>query len=183
METHFKIDGSEFKKMMLDAKKVSKYSKGTLIKISVQPINVEFGFVGMVRTIKGETEGYCDAFVPFEILLSVAQTNSKPELDIIIKDGEFCFGISKICINSIKVNSLFSGKEVSLPVNPTIFQILRLRKEYDEETLSKNKYLKMVESAEARLEERIYDAYRILADYGVSKKDIEKLIEGKINGE
>ena len=181
METKFTVDSSEFKKVIMDVKRLSKHSMNMMVKISIQPQSIEFQFIGIQKILKAETETYCNVLVPFEILYGIVKTNSRNELTLVFKDGVVAFSGTTLSKSTIKVQSLFSNKTPDLNINHNILDILRLRNQYDNEKLGELNLIEKIEIEEQKLEQRLEEAQSILKFYGVTKKELENIVEQKIN--
>lgn len=181
MQTTFTVNLADFKKMLTDTKKISKRILKTIVKISVQPHLLEFQFVGIQRTLPAKTETYCDVLVPFDVLFAIAKTSQSSQLTLTFRDGEVQAEDATLLRTSIKVQTLFSNKEMPLPINPSLADILNLRKQYDAEKLIQLNLLSRVELAEQELKHRLHEATILLGDYGVKFSELESLVNSKLN--
>ncbi|GIV33056.1 MAG: hypothetical protein KatS3mg031_0591 [Chitinophagales bacterium] len=181
MQTTFTVSLEDFKKMITQANRIIKKIDDTITKISVQPESIEFEFVGIQRTLPAMTETYCDVLVPFKVLLGIAKTATTPRLTLTFKDGQMNTDKINVSHKAIKVQSLFSNKEIPLPVNPSLADILKLRKLYDKEKLIELNLMPRIESAEQELKDRLNKAAALLKDFGVKFSDLESLVNSKIN--
>lgn len=181
MKTTLTVSLAAFKKVLTDTKKISKRIQNTIVKLSVQPHLLEIQFVGIQRTLPAHTETYCDVLVPFNVLFAIAKTSPSSQLTLTFRDGEVQAEDATLLSASIKVQTLFSNKEIPLPINPSVADILNLRKQYDAEKLIQLNLLSRVELAEQELKYRLHEATILLSDYGVKLTELESLVKSKLN--
>ena len=180
MQTQFTVQTIELKKIILGAKKLSKQAMKSIVKISVLSESLELQFMGITRWIEAETKQFCDVLIPFDILYAVVKTVSQSHLTLKIKDGEVDIGSSRLQRSTIKVQSLFSTKELDLPINPSVIDILLLRTKHSSSRLAELNLLSCIEKEEEILDQKLREAATLLNPYGVKTTEIEELVKGKL---
>lgn len=180
METQIKINASEFRKAMAEAKRLSKSSVNKDIPISVQPERIEMQFIGLTKFLAAETTNLCDVVVPFLILESLAKTVSSKELVLQISDGLLICGNAKIQNKKIQVQSLFFNPETDLPLNVGPLDLLSMRHKYSIVYLDEKGFTLEIEKAEEELETNLRAAEKILKIYGISYATLEALVSENI---
>jgi hypothetical protein len=67
------------------------------------PGGIEISGEGIYKTINGETEGLCEAFVPLKLLYSYSSLSKSKEISFSLREGELVCGSSIFTIPSIKI--------------------------------------------------------------------------------
>ena len=102
-------------------------------------------------------------------------------MEVIFKDNEMQIGITKIKVQTTFFENDSILRSINLPLNYTDWHLLQLdQKGFTIEELRFNKLEFEVYHAKKRLTRNINKALDILGLYGVTKKEIENLIESKI---
>lgn len=180
MKTSFLISFVDFKKMLAEAKRLVPTAMSSVVKIVVQPNDVEFSFAGIDRTVLAKTENYCDALVPFSILYSLSRTIKSSELLISLRDGEIRANSTIIGVKSIKVQSLFSNSEIPLSINHNKADVLRLRQILSVNKLDELHLHEHVVKTESDLEEMLLSVYPKLQPYGIIFSEFSEWIRHRI---
>lgn len=144
----------------------------------VFPDHIEISLPGIFRVLNATADGLYDIYLPLAILKSYAETSVQKELTFHISTGQIRCGSSEFAHSAIKVECLLSELEMSLPLNATDKDYLRLAhvKDFscDEGELQK------IAQAEKRLKKNIGTALMPLKEYGVTAKELEKFIIDKV---
>ena len=181
METTFKIKTEEFypaiKKI---AKLIPTFKKVGNVKITVQPMDIVISCPGIEMTIPAETSGYADVIVPFILLYAIHKTEKVTNLTFTFTQGTI--KTEKITINNprILVNSLFTTKEIDLPLNATSLDILRLRITHSPDELGQYNMLDKLLTEEKKLDEDLLQITHVLYKFGITRQDILDLILKKL---
>ena len=181
MESTFKINtGILFPAIKKIAKLVPSLKKVGNIKITVQPLDIVISCPGIEFTIPAETSGYADIIVPFITLYAISKTEKAPSLSFTFSQGSLKTQTISITSPHILVNSLFTKKEIDLPMNSTALDILRLRKKYSDAELIEYNMLDTVKRAEQKFENDLHQVIDTLYQYGILRSDILELINQKL---
>ncbi len=181
MPTIIKTNTKEFAKAItLIGKTIPALRKLGNVKVSVLPNDITISAPGIEQVVKADTEGYTDMMVPFRLLYGIAKTDKRETITLTITDGQIDCGGYTLASSILKLNTVFSKKEIDLPINPTKIDILKLRAMYSPEQLREYKMLPEIESAERQLENALLQSLYHLEPYGISKNDLDELIDKKI---
>jgi len=181
MPTIIKANTKDFAKAItLIGKTIPALRKLGNVKVSVLPNDITIYAPGIEQTVKAETEGYTDMMIPFRLLYGIAKTDKRDMLILTIIDGQIDCGGYTLASSIIKLNTVFSKKEIDLPVNSAKIDILSLRARYSPEQLREYKMLLEIESAERQLEKALLQALIYLEPYGINRNDLDELIDNKI---
>jgi hypothetical protein len=162
------------------AKLVPSLKKVGNIKITVQPLDIVISCPGVEFAFPAETSGYSDIIVPFVTLYAISKTETVSSLTFTFSHGSLKTQTISITSPHILVNSLFTKKEIDLPMNSTALDILRLRKKYTDAELLEYNMLSTVLRAEKKFEDDLFQVIGTLYQYGILRSDILELINQKL---
>jgi hypothetical protein len=179
MQTTFKVETAYLKKSLDRFKKINpRYFKEGIGKIRVMPGGVELSTVGVVEAVHGETEGFCEVFVPLKLLYAYVSEYRQEYIKFTFKEGELECGSSTFSNSQIQISTWYSKVELELTINPSDIEILILGYKNFSDILQYNLYQRYTK-AKLKLEQDITECYGILTKYGVKKCEIEEIIYSK----
>ena len=181
MESSFKINtGLLFPAIKKIAKLVASLTKKGNIKITVQPLDIVISCPGIEFTIPAETTGYADVIVPFNIPFAISKAEKAASITFTFSQGSVKTEAFSVNSPHILVTSLFTKKEIDLPLNSTALDILRLRKKYTDAQLREYNMMDQVIRAEKKFENDLHGVIDTLYQYGILRVDILELINKKL---
>lgn len=124
MQTSFRVNTIEINKALKEYQKLNKrfFERG-VAKIRVMPGGIEISGEGIYKTINGQTEGLCEAYVPIKQLYSYSSLSKATEISFTITEGELRCGSSIFAIPSIKIESWYNSDDLDLSINSNDFEI------------------------------------------------------------
>lgn len=100
-------------------------------------------------------------------------------LTLAVEDGTLYIGTLKL---SCTWDS--TGRPlIELPMNPNWTTLLQISRHYDQKTIEGSGITELITEAEERLNDKIDSATRKLESLGVTREDLEQLVEEKLAGE
>ncbi len=182
MHTTFKVNTIEFNKALKEYQKLNKrfFEKGSA-KIRVMPAGIEISGEGIYKTINGETEGLCEAFVPLKLLYSYSSLSKSKEISFSISEGELRCGSSIFAIPSIKIESLYHSDDLGLSINSDDYELLKEFYTKGKDYMEKHNLYERTENAKKNMNKCIEEACFSLEKFKVSKSDILNLIIAKFS--
>lgn len=180
MQTTFKVETAYIKKSLDRVKKFNpRYFKEGIGKIRVMPGGIEISTIGVVEAVHGETEGYCEVFVPLKLLYAYVSEYKQEHISFTIRDGELECGSSIFENSQIAISSWYSEIELEMTINPSEVEILILGHKNFSDILKYNLYQRYTK-ATLKLDKDITECYGVLSKYGVTKDELEDLVAIKL---
>ncbi len=182
MTSSFTVNTKEIKSALAHMERVgSKFSKTTMLKISVLPDTVEFGKQGMTRIIKAKTEGLADIQVPAILMKGYIATSSNPVMTFVFSNGSLQCGSSTFTSSAITVETVFNIPENTLPINASRMSVLRFAQGKSEVEIARLGLTGTIKYAKRVCSEKVQKAAELLEDYEVSYEELKAIIAKKIN--
>jgi len=169
--------------MKTSLRSLRKVAKSTHCEITVKDNNLTLAVPGIVLEVACSVFGAAKISIPLYYFLDIISSiKNKPSLKITIQEGEMGIGLLSIPVSTTFFANDKILRTIQLPANYTELDLLRLAKsgKYTFEEIVFNRLPVKIDNAERHLKRNIENAYYILKDYGVSKSEIEELIERNI---
>jgi hypothetical protein len=90
------------------------------------PGGIEISTIGVAEAVHGETEGYCEVFVPLKLLYACVFANKQEYIKFTFREGELECGSSMFSNPQIQISTWRSKVELELTINPSDIEILIL---------------------------------------------------------
>lgn len=164
----------KFNKLIPSLKKTGR------LKVVVQPHEIELSSYGVSFSVACETEGFADIFVPYNLMLAIAQTEKSETIKFVFEEGKMLAGHLEFHSKEIRVNTWFSSAEIVLPLNFRNIDLLRMERKYTPEELSEQRLLLLLAKAHEKLNDDIEAAFRILRAYDVTAEKLRALVDAQI---
>ena len=155
-----------------------KARKSATLEIRIQPQYVSFHIPGAEEKLYCSTKGWGSFTLSLEFFYQVLSDYTGNIFSPIFKDGEMQAGglFTKGLGYKIQNTHPENKATLDLPINYTTVDILKLRKEINANEIVIANAERLIEKAEAKLNEDINAAYNILKIYGVEIDEIKSLI-------
>jgi len=166
--------------MKTSIRSLGKNAKFTQCEITITDNNLSLAVPGIILEVPCSVYGSAKVSIPlhyfFDIIHSIKR---KPYLKITIDEGEMSIGSLTVPVSTTFFKDDKILRTIKLPTNYTELDLLRLVKsgKYTQEELYFNKLSVKIDIAETHLRKNINYAYKILREYGVTKKEIEEIVE------
>lgn len=181
MKSTFTVKTKDLKADLSRMERVgSRFSKTSMVKISVLPETIEISKQGMSRIIKAETEGLADIMVPALLLKGYLMTATSAVLSFTFKNGAVECGSSIFSSSAITVETIFNLPENDLPINATRLSVLRFAENKSNEEIERLGLTGSIKYAKRVYLEKVQKAAELLKDYDVSFEELMELINKKI---
>lgn len=155
------------------------YFKHGFVKINVLPEHVEIHVVGITRYLPAQTEGYYDVYLPLRLLFAMSSTFDSFEIKFIVREGELQCGNAIFSSPEIKIRNIFDTNNDIMPLNASEFDLLKYAYKATKQEIDDFGLTQRVKNAREKLDIRLCEVAALLADYGITKSEIETLIVDK----
>ena len=156
-----------------------KARKSATLEIRIQPQYVSFHIPGAEEKLYCSTKGWGSFTLSLEYFFQILTDYTGNIFAPNFKEGEMQAGglFTKGLGYKIQNTHPENKATLDLPINYTTVDILKLRKEINANEIVIANAERLIEKAEAKLNEDINAAHRILKDYGVTEGDINNLVK------
>ena len=181
MQAQFTVSSKEIKAAITHMERVGgKFSKTTMLKISVLPETIEISKQGMTRIVKAETDGLADVLVPGVLIKSYLSTTSVAIITFAFTNGTLQCGSSKFSSPGISIETIFNIPENDLPINASRLSVLRFAASKKPEEIERLGLSSLIVAAKRLKTEKLNKAMEILKDYEITFEELSALIDKKI---
>ena len=160
-------------------KKYSKY-KTDDCEITVTAAKVAFASRGGIFSLDCITIGTVKVVVPVYYLFDIIDVDPSENIEFSITEGSMKINNVTINVNTCFLKDDKILRTIKLPINYNSADVIKLLNDHTEEELLFNRVYGKIIKELSRLENNIIAAYVILKEYGVTHKEIEKLVVPKL---
>ena len=156
-----------------------KARKSATLEIRIQPQYVSFHIPGATEKLYCTTRGWGSFTLSLEYFYQVLSDYTGNIFSPIFKDGEMQAGglFTKGLGYKIQNTHPENKATLDLPINFTTVDILKLRSKIRTKEIEIVNADRLIEKAEAKLDEDVKSVYYILKVYGVTEGDINNLVK------
>ena len=152
-----------------------------ICEITITDGQAAFAIPGAIFTLTCKTKGVAKLTIPFLYLWDIIKNHNSPDIAMIINKGEVTLGPVTFMATTCFIEDDKILRTIQLPINYTDADLLRLTKQgYTQEELDFNRMTKMINDARKRLDDRIKKAAELFKDLGVTKEEIQVIVDAKI---
>jgi len=181
MQSTFTINTKEIKAALIAMNRIgSKFTKASMLKITVLTDKIEIATQGITKILKAETDGLADISVPALLIKGYVSTSSSATMQFTFKQGELKCGSSLFSSPFIRIETVFNIPENDLPINATRMSVLRFEANKSKEEIERLNLGPSITYANRTLRDKIHKALEYLDDYEVTFNDLHELIQKKI---
>ena len=174
---------NELKSMAKTLGRASKYTTATVLELTITDNKVTLVIPGAKFELDCKTKATAKATIGFFYFKDIVQNSKEGQLEVVILDKVIKVGITSFHAQTTFFEDDSILRSIKLPINYTDLHLLQLdNKGYTIEELRFNNLEFEIHYAKKNLRTNILKAKTLLGVYGVSKKEIEDLINQKING-
>lgn len=169
--------------MKTSIRSLGKNAKSTQCEITVTDNNLSLAVPGIILEVPCSVYGAAKVSIPLHYFFDIIQTiKRKPTIKITIYEGEMGIGSLFVPVSTTFFNDDKILRTIKLPTNYTHLDLLRLVKseKYTFDEFYFNRLTVKIDIAETHLKRNIDSAYQILKAYGVTKKEIEEIVDRSI---
>lgn len=185
-QASFKIKKS---KLLLEIKKItkalgpiSKWNRYTELELTITDGLLTLVIPGVRLEVKCETISTSKATLGLFYFKDVINSWNKLEVDCIINDNTIKLGVTSLRSQTTFFETDNILRSINMPINYTDLHLLQLEnKGFTPEEIGFNKLEYQIYSAKKNLQANIKKAKDLLSIYGITSKEIEELIQEKIN--
>ena len=161
---------------------VPKSKKGKLYscEITIKTNEVNFVAIGATRVLYCKSTGPVKISIPFLYFYDIVKNIKTFSTQITIGDGFMTIGNLTVKVNTFFFQDDSILRSIKLPINYSIFDILRLSDRYTPEEIEFNKLDILLKRAFVELDKDISVSYGILKKFGVTTDEIRKIVHEKI---
>lgn len=169
-------------KMISGALPRGKASSGSVaVEITVKEGKIDLIVPGAKFQIPCTTKGSCKAAILFVHLLHLIKSYKNPLIEVSITDSFLKVGNTEIGAKTTFFEDDKVLRSISLPINYTIIDLLKLPKRgYTPEEIAFNNLSTKYEDAKEDLRRKISNAANLLQIYGVKVEEIEAIVHKKL---
>lgn len=184
-QASFTIEKSKFKTALAKIAKVykdiSKKSPQAILEMTITDGLLTLVVPGIKNEVPCKTKNSAKISMPFFYFYDIIKTFNDLDINCVFTDNEMQLGISKFKVQTTFFEDDRILRSIKLPINYTDYHLLQLEnKGFTIEELRFNNLEFEVYYAQKRLRRNINKVNDILGIYGVTKKEIEEIIEKKI---
>ena len=169
--------------------------KKRLITIVVRKNKIEILTPGKIYPINAKCSEQAIVKLPQYYLESIIKTYKEQDFTCKVEDGKVAVGQTESYIPDIKAEVLkddsdlndYMNKlqkiienEIDLTINYSDRELLWIKNKYKIEELEKNKIIDRIYDAQLRKDDNLKKTYNLLKIYGITKYDLNKLVDGYI---
>ncbi len=181
MQSTFTVNTKELKAALVVMNRIgSKFSKASMLKITVLTDKIEIATQGITKILKAETDGLADISVPALLIKGYINTASSLTMQFTFKQGELKCGSSIFSSPFIRIETVFNLPENDLPINATRMSVLRFEANKSKEEIERLNLGPSITYANRTLSDKIHKALEYLKEYEVTFDELHLLIQNKI---
>ena len=172
----------ELKKMTKSLGSISKWNRYTVLELTITDGLLTLVIPGVRVELKCETTSTAKASLGLYYFRDIINTWNKPEVECFIYDNSIKMGITTVRAQTTFFETDSILRSIDLPINYSDLHLLRLeQKGFTPEEIDFNQLEYDLRIAKRTLKRNIIKVKELLSVYGVTKKEIEELLQKKIN--
>lgn len=173
---------NELKNITKTLGRISKYNKSTVLELTITDNLLTLVIPGIKLEIECKTQSTAKASIGLFYFKDIIQFSSGLNITCDVFNDEIKIGETSFKCQTTFFETDCILRSIKLPINYTDYHVLQLEnKGYTIEELRFNKLEFVVYHANKNLKKNIVLAKEILGVYGITTKEIEELINKKIN--